>query len=417
MPEEKRFYGYTAAMASGILLAIHVGLGSLFSILIPNYMREMGWTLTQITWESTLCTAATAICSVFGMRAVIKLGTRAMFFFGSVAAGAGTILLGSAHNLITLYLGGIVFGLGLAFACHVCCATFVSLWFIEKRKTITGIVLGFSQFGGAVCLIAGGWLFELMPWRVATNAIGGAAIALGILINLALIRTPDKMNQKPLGWERQGASKAAAAPGLAQFGLSFNEAFKTGAFWLLVAGICLAGMPMTGVKVFGPTFWQSFGMPQQVSANYAGLLTVFCTVAMMISGFIADKLGLKAYITYIFLAFAAGSAMYLYWPLHQSAAYTSLSLVVISLASPTGAISSTITPEVFGPKDFTSINGKIMGAFYFGVAIVAVLTGALRDMTGSFDVVWIFLGVAAIAAMICCLIALRIAPVKKLLNK
>jgi CP family cyanate transporter-like MFS transporter len=224
------------------------------------------------------------------------------------------------------------------------------------------------------------------------------------------------MAQKPLGWDRPEDGKAAA-PGSGLFGLSFNEAFRTGAFWLLITGICLAGMPMTGVKVFGPTFWQSFGMAPQASANYAGLLTVFCTVAMMASGFIADKLGLKAYITYIFLAFTAGSVMYLYWPLHQGAAYTSLSLLVISLASPTSAISSTITPEVFGPKDFTSINGKIMGAFYFGVAVVAVLIGALRDITGSFEAVWIFLAAAAIAAMICCLMALRIAPVKKLLNK
>ena len=80
-------------------------------------------------------------------------------------------------------------------------SAFISKWFIERREQVLGVAIAANSFGAA----AGNWLYGYVDTHYGTNVTCAAFASLGIvclLIYFLLLRNPEQIDQKPLGYGR-----------------------------------------------------------------------------------------------------------------------------------------------------------------------------------------------------------------------
>lgn len=418
--KNSKFSGYRVAIGCAIVCALMSGVGAAYGVIMPSYLSEMGWSLTSVSFAGTVSSLLSMLITMFGVALIMRLTPKKSLYIGILAGGFSLIVRGLATNLVYVYVGAILNGLSIALATHFVCSTIISAWFIDKRKSVLGYALGVAPFGSALFIFITGRLIVAYDWRIAMYFLGAATLIGGLLATMICVRAdkPEKVGQKPLGWEKAQEAQVAAggsAQGLEPVGLTHAQALKTPSFWLIFVGLFFSAMLVVSLKIYAPTFFISIGFTIGDSANLATFLTIFCALATMLSGVIAEKFGNYVYIIYMNVLFIVGAFMLL--STNSSFAFMVAAMAVVSLASPSNTISPTILPDVFGMRDFAKINGNLTSAYLLGVALVNQLVGFIFDITGSFDGVWIALIVMAIASMACLLLALKLAPVKKLAAK
>ena len=415
--KSSKFSGYRVAIGCAIVCALMSGIGSAYGVIMPSYLNEMGWSLTSVSFAGTVSSLLSMLITMFGVALIMRLTPKRSLFIGVLAGGFSLIARGLATNLVYVYAGAILNGLAIALATHFVCSTIISAWFIEKRKSVIGYALGIAPFGSALFTFIAGRLVVTYDWRMAMYFLGAATLIGGLLATVICVRAdnPEKVGQKPLGWEKTQEAQVAAG-GTAQstepVGLTHAQALKTPSFWLMFVGLFFSAMLVVSLKIYAPTFFSSIGFSIGDSANLATLLTIFCALATMLSGVIAEKFGNYVYVIYMNLLFIVGAFMLL--STNSSFAFMVAAMAVVSLASPSNTISPTILPDIFGMKDFAKINGNLTSAYLLGVALVNQLVGFIFDITGSFNGVWIALIGMALVSMVCLLLAIKLAPVKKL---
>ena len=133
-------------------------------------------------------------------------------------------------------------------------------------------------------------MIHAVGWRETYILLGVIGFAIALIANLLFIRDPQKLGQKPLGWE-DAAVEHEKAEHVTETGVTAKAAMKTPSFWLLFVGIILAGFLITGFQSFAPAFWQENGMDAVQSSSYLSLYSLIGCVGVMIGGVVADKMG------------------------------------------------------------------------------------------------------------------------------
>lgn len=224
--------------------------------------------------------------------------------------------------------------------------------------------------------------------------------------------------EKPLGWEREEEIEAALdAERKSAKSVILPQATKSPSFWLiLVVGTIFAGLSI-GFATFVPSFWQEEGMDPVKSAYLITIYSLVATVATIASGKIADKFGNRVFVTYLHLALIAAMVCAVLSKGNLSPIFVVGSILFAAIAFPIyTTIIATITSEIFGSLDYEKITGVFMAGLYIGLCLVSPICGYIHDTTGSFSPAFVFLGVAAIISLICTLTALRLSPMKKVIN-
>ena len=113
------------------------------------------------------------------------------------------------------------------------------------------------------------------------------------------------------------------------------------------------------------------------------------------------------------MGFAIGIILECIWSGSQVSALLYIALLFLMWGIAGNAISSQLVPSIFGRKSYNEINPIFMGAYYLGCALVSVLVGAIAEAT-SYVIAFYVLAGFAVFGLICCLLALTMAPYKKI---
>ena len=124
-------------------------------------------------------------------------------------------------------------------------------YFLRKREVISGqlkqgmnhlimnVILPFSVIASGNSDFSSEMSQNLMEAAVFSVIYYLGAMAIGMLAVIFLIREPEKMGQKPLGWDK--ADEAAANVVQELPGVTRQEAIKTASFWFFAAALLLGG--------------------------------------------------------------------------------------------------------------------------------------------------------------------------------
>jgi MFS family permease len=417
MAEKQGFAGYRVAIGCFIIMFVHSGMLMTIGVFIPHIVQELNLAVGLVALIVSFATGA-AFFANFGVpKALATLGPKKTLYLASSICTLHYVVLSFSNNLFMLYLGGVLGGLVLGFGAQACMAAVISSWFIEKRATIIGMVFGGSAFGGAVCQFISGIFINEFGWRNAYLIDAVIIFALGFAANLFFIRTPEAMGQKPLGWDKQGdqsASPAAGAAAAPSLGVDLPTARGTLSFWLIALGVMLSGMLITGWQTFTPAFWQASGIEKLQSSHFASLFSLIGAAAMLYSGVIADKFGNKVYLSYLILTFIGGTVLLIQFT-NVSTMISIGTIIICALSFPlSSSVPATVTTDAFGRAHYTKIMSSFTAMLYLGKCLSSPVMGYIQKVTGSYQGSYaVLLGSAAVSLVIL-IIAVNIAPMKKL---
>ncbi len=383
--KKNRFSGYGVAIGCAIIMFCHFGCLSIIAVMTPHFLQRFGCPLTAIQGSSSVGTLSGALILLTVGPVLKKLKPRGAMVVATLAYLIFLSINAFAYAPWMLYVSNVVGGFMIAYGTHVTCTAVINRWFIAKRSTVIGLVVGGSAFGGALYMYLAGNMVGRIGQTKTYLILAIVPAVICFLCELFLIRNdPEDVGQKPLGWENAKAETTARTEDDGK-ALTPGEARRIPAFWMMLIAIFLGTMLLNGFTSFAATFWTSKGVAAASAATYSSIYALLGGIVSMVAGAVADKRGLKSYLFLIFGCYFIGISMAILWgTIAPFLLVLVLNIIFVSAGNPIQGVSSVMTLPVFGPKAADSINGALVSASNFGFAVSSVAFGAIYDLTGSF---------------------------------
>ncbi|MDO4313283.1 MAG: MFS transporter [Eubacteriales bacterium] len=415
MSNEKKFFGYKAAIGAFLVIFVNLGacttLGT-FIATLSSYSEHSVGAVGQIGTVNTICNV---VLSVVALKALGKIGAKNTMLISVIACALHmqfyTFVTPGANpqSLIFMYIAGGIASIAITFGTHAICSAVIADWFVEKRAQVTGMVLSGAGLGAAVWVFLAGQLFKVTDYKNCYRIFSVLVLVIGLFAVLFLIKTPGQMGQKPLGWDQTASNEAVELPGV-----SYREAMKSSAFKVLVVGLLFSTVGGTAYLSYAPTWWQMNGMTATSAATWNAVYLLLAGLLLLVAGNISGKLGTGGFIVYVCAAFILTFICMVLWPINGAVYLMVLTVIFAAAAYPVCAsIPSFVGTAVFGPKEFGQISATLMIAVYIGQAAASPVMAALLSTSGGMGLAWkVFAGTTAVG-MVLLLLALKMSPMKK----
>ena len=408
--EQKRgkiFYGWWIVVASGVGLAVHFGpiIVPTFGVFLKPLSQEFGWNRTQVSLAFSLATLGITVAVPFIGRLVDRFGARRVILPAVLLFGLSVLSLSflSAHlwHFYALYLLIGVVGSGTT---PVPYAKVISRWFDRKRGLALGLAVALSTLGGTFMPSVVQALIAAMGWRHTYLLLGLMAMGIAIpVVGLLLKETPQMM-----GWEPDG--EAVGQVEVSQLrdpeeGLSFQEARRTGTFWLMICAFFLMSVSFHGYIIHLVPLLTDRGLSAQSAALTASLAGGAALIGKIGIGYLLDRFFAPAVAVWFFCGFALG--IFLLWSgAVGGAVFVSVVLVGLGLGTELDVMPYVVS-RYFGLRAFGEIYSYTFAIFTLGAVVGPPLMGAGFDATGSYSLV---LGTFVVAALTAAGLMTRLGP-------
>jgi predicted MFS family arabinose efflux permease len=336
------------------------------SLFFRVLVKQFGWSATAAA-ASLIALPLTGLCLPFAGAIIDRFGVRR-------AAFVSIIFLALSYYWLSLMDGGLVaFCFGIISLNVLGCATGpiaytrpIALQFVRARGIALAICLLGISMGGIILPPILAHVLAVADWRAAYRLLGIISLA-GGLSAVALLRPEPRIERAP-----RGRMKLASA------------VLHNRSFWLLSTAIFLISIAAIGlVSQFQSVMIDTGIAPPQAIALLSSLATsVF--VSRLVIGWSLDSFRAE-WTAGVSLALAAVGAIMLLFS-HGNIFYALPATLLIGFSI--GAeldLLSFFCARYFGLQDFGTVYGAISVFFYTGMAVGAVLYGAIRDRTGSYS--------------------------------
>jgi predicted MFS family arabinose efflux permease len=202
-----------------------------------------------------------------------------------------------------------------------------------------------------------------------------------------------------LGMEPDGETAAhagAARPRSQEYGLSGREAWRTGAFWLMLGGFFLVSTGVHGCLIHLAPLLTDRGISAQNAALATSLLGGSVLLGRVGTGYLLDRFLTSS----VAVCFFCGAALGIFLLLSGAAgclAFVAAVLVGLGLGAE-GDLMAYGVSRYFGLHAFGEIYGYALAAFGLGAVVGPLLMGMSFDATGSYRLALTVLGGATLTA-------------------
>ncbi|MEU1663415.1 MFS transporter [Streptomyces sparsogenes] len=376
------------------------GFASLPGLLIDPLHEEFGWSRGLIGFAVSVNLAlygltapfAAALMDRFGIRKVVACALTV------IAAGAAlTVFMTAAWQLVLCW--GILVGIGSGSMALAFAATVTNRWFVQRRGLVTGILTAGGASGQLVFLPALSWIVEHHHWRPAAVTVAVAAFAVVPFVWLLLRDHPADVGLAAYGAEGPPTPKPAPRRGAARRAITaLVSAARTGPFWLLAGTFAICGASTNGlVKTHFVPAAHDHHMPVTVAASLLAVIGIFDIVGTVASGWFTDRFDARRLLA-VYYALRGLSLMFLPLLLTDSVRPPMIFFIVFYGLDWVATVPPTIAlcREHYG-EDSAIVFGWVLASHQVGAGLVAFVGGVVRDVSGSYDMVWY--GAGALCAM------------------
>ncbi|MFE0580890.1 MFS transporter [Streptomyces sp. NPDC058874] len=381
------------------------GFASLPGLLIEPLHEEFDWSGGTIGAAVSVNLALYGITAPFAAALMDRFGIRRVVAVALtvIAVGAAaTVWMTAPWQLVLCW--GVLVGLGSGSMALAFAATVTGRWFTARRGLVTGILTAAGASGQLVFLPLLAWLVDRHGWRPATVTVAVAALAVVPFVWLLLRDHPADVGLAPYGGTY--APRPAPAAGAARRALKvLADAARSGPFWLLAGTFAICGASTNGlVRTHFVPAAHDHGMPVTAAAGLLAVIGVFDVVGTVASGWFTDRFEPRRLLA-VYYALRGVSLLFLPILLAPSVRPPLVFFIVFYGLDWVATVPPTIAlcREHYG-DDGAIAFGWVLASHQIGAAVVAFLGGLVRDLTGSYDVVWYASGalcaVAALMAMV-----------------
>ena len=358
------------------------GAVATLSIFVEPMTREFGWTRTALSGAVSLGGVLAALSAPLHGRLLDRRGARFLLCAAILTTGAAAMLLSLTNSLIMFYLLFCVARMNFAAPFDLGIYGAVTNWFIARRAFATSIAT-LAQMAGLVALPMIAQLGILHGgWRMGWLAIGIAVIAVGFVPNwLLMVRVPEDLGLLPdAGPARTAGSVTKLQTPEPVF--TRAQAMRTPAFWLLSLFTLLAFPVQAGVSLHQAPYLIERGINATIAATIVSTFSLMSGASSLAFGALARRV-----------------------PMHYALAFAGLlqcaaTLAMLRIATPIDGYFAaaifgagvgglmTLVPiawaDYFGRRSYGAIRGVALSIQVLGQACGPMLSGVLRDRTGSY---------------------------------
>jgi MFS family permease len=386
MVRAKYFYGYNIVAAGFMIQAVCVGAMFTSGVFFKEFQAEFGWSRAVISGASSLSFLFMGAFGILAGRLNDRIGPRVIIMASGTSLGLGYLFMSRLQDPWQLYL---LYGLlaGIGFSTHdVITLSTVARWFVKRRGMITGIVkvgTGLGQL--TVPLIATAFIVRY-GWRTSYIILGALVLFSLVAVAQVLRRDPQEIGLLPDD-ESNGPESAGNRP--PEQGVPLREAVRTGQFWTMCVAEFAVLFCLLTVIVHIVPHATDLGLP---TATAAGVLATIGGVSMLgriVMGTMNDRIGGKKSLIICFTVLLCG----LLW-LQTAQESWMLFLFAAIYGFAHGGFFTVVSPTVAELFD-TGSHGVLFGIILFcgtiGGAIGPLLGGAIFDLTGSYQTLFLIL--------------------------
>ncbi len=379
-----------AAAASRIPLLIVI-CGCLIAALGFGPRSAMGFfqlpMLEEKGWDRTTFGLAMAIQNIFwGLGQPLfgaiadRFGTWRVLALGGVIYAAGLLLMATADSPAMLHFGGgVLVGLGVAAASFgIVLAAFARNVPAERRTIVFGIGTAAGSAGMFLFAPISQGLIDAVGWSDALVWLG---IAMLVIPVLAIPLTGNAKSGRVSQAEYEQTAGAA-----------LREAFAHQSYVLLVSGFFVCGFQVAFITAHFPAYLGDIGIEARYAVIAIAFIGLFNIVGSLASGVIGQRYSKPIFLSLIYIGRSIAVTAFILLPITPASVIIFsivMGLLWLSTVAPTNGLVATF----FGTRHLGMLGGIVFLSHQVGSFLGVWLGGYLRDVTGSYDIVW-WLGVA-----------------------
>src|SRR6185437_9179662 len=353
------------------------------SIFIEPLAREFGWSRTAISGAVSLGGLLAALSAPWIGPLLDRHGARFILCLVVLINGVLLIALSWTGSLASFYLFFCLARMNWAGPFDLGIYGSVSNWFVTRRAFATSVATLAQTVGlAAMPLIAQVAIWH-QGWRAGWLAIGIVTLAVGFVPTwLLLVRRPEDLGLVP-DREIARVPAADAPPPVPEPSYSRREAMGTASFWLLLLYTMLIYPVQAGVSLHQAPHLIERGIDPTIAATIVSTFSLFSALASIVCGLLPRRLPIRFPLAAIggFL----GAATIVMLAIHTAAeGFLGAALLGFGV----GGI-LTLLPiawaDYFGRAHYGAIRSVALSAQVLAQATGPLLSGALRDWTGNYD--------------------------------
>lgn len=314
---------------------------------------------------------------------VNRFGIKKIVFVGLVSLTTSVLCRAFATELLFIYIGGALWGVGMIFVGNTMAGTIARRWFHQDIGKYTGIVMSANGIGGAVAaqiitpIINNG---ETFGYRKAYLLSAVIAFFISIVVMVFLRESPKSSPVKSY----ENTKKKPR--GTLWSGIDYSVAKKKPYFYFLVLLIFLTGISLQSIGSISVVYLTDLGMSARFLATYATITSLCLTCTKLLVGTSYDMFGLR--VTLIMCQVAACGAFILEAVLTNS--NVGMVLAIISAVLTTFAIPMEtvmiplLSSDLFGAASYTKVLGVFMAANSLGLCLGSPLGDLYFDIFGTY---------------------------------
>jgi MFS transporter, OFA family, oxalate/formate antiporter len=367
---------------------------AVLSIFVVPMTVEFGWSRTEIAGAVSLGGLLAAFASPMIGPILDRRGARLILCLAVLGTGVSTMALSLTTSLAMFYLLFCFARMNWAGPFELGLYGALNNWFVARRTFATSIAT-LAQMSGLVALpMIAQFAIGRGDWRDGWVSIGATVLIVGFLPTwLLLVRRPEDIGLLPD--RRDGGT----TPATSEPRFSRAEAMRTPAFWLITLYTALVFPVQAGVSLHQAPHLIERGIAPIVVATIISFFSAMSALASFSIGFLPRRWPARYGLLVSALLLSAG-AFALIGIVSARSAYLAAGVFGLGIGG-----MMTLLPvawaDYFGRESYGAIRGVALSVQVLAQAAGPLLSGMLRDWSGTYARSLTAFGVmAALAALV-----------------
>jgi MFS family permease len=393
----KLYYGYVLVFAGFAVLLSTYGMLYSFGIFLKPVLQDLGLSRASVSGAYSLCFFLSGALAMASGWLNDRIGPRMVISCSGILIGSGYLLLSRINTSMELYISyGLLVGTGMSGGIAPVLST-ITRWFKTNRGLMTGFAIAGVGTGTLIVPTIANGLISAYGWRFSFFLLG--MILLLMIVGLAQLFVGDPISKGlvPYGTEGPVNELRDCEPN----GISLRDAYRDTQLWILFAVYVCSGFVIQIALVNITIYAMSLGVSASSGAMLLSFIGLGSLVGRIFGGAASDRFGSKPMIITASLSMAILFSLLL---------LSRNTLVLVLFAGFFGLVYGEILcmmpilpAELFGLRNHGAILGVITFASTIGGALGPVVAGAIFDIYGGYEIVWITCIGVSIAAIVSCI--------------
>ena len=401
---EKKFrldYKWVIVAVCFLMVMISLGFASSTRSLFPDEIaKDLEVQRSLIAIGDSIRFIATAIVNLFFGALIVKLGSKKLILAGFVCLTASMICYATAENLILIYLGGALLGIGFSWTSTTMVGYVINAWCKENKGTIMGAVLASNGIGGAIAIQIVGSIIDPAvtgSYRKAYFLIALIMAVMAVVMLLFFRDKPKNAQDAPVvhekGKKKRGRDRA---------GIEFSILLKKPYFWGAMFCIFCTGLILQGTGGIAAMHMKDVGVDYDRVKALLSFGSLILAGSKFLTGFLYDRFGLRVTATSCtLLAIISGFMLAAVQPTNLGFVLAILYTALHQCALPLETIMLPIyAADLFGQKSYSKVLGVCVSVNTAGYACGGYLMNLCYDIFHSYTPALIVVGLLMVAILV-----------------